>query len=342
MSPQLSIIVACFNNARQLPKLLDSIRQQTLKSLEVIIADGGSDQPCDEVVERYKNAGLDIRLIKSRNRQYPLASRLAGFDVSKGEAIYFADADDALLSNNGLKTHVDMLLDNNLDIVNFRSVHLRQSDEGEVLKASPDVGLANALSGRKIFRTFLQTKHSYPNLWSKIFSRRLCEKIAHIPVLNHTNLYGAEDRLFTIVAMFHADSYQRSDIIGYEYNDSNNELVMAQKGICSLFIMIDELVPYLIECGCTKNDAAMLRTQLQARLKKHVRVLVENMVAEDDAPVPDEIIHQLLQYNKSIELMIKSFIAGHPAQDLRWYNSEEEKFKTSIAALKEKILQVGQ
>lgn len=334
MAPQLSIIVTHFNHAQALPKLLDSILEQTFKNLEVIIADGCSDVPCDDVVESYKNKNLAIRLIKAQNRQYPLASKLAGFDISRGRAIFFADADDVLVSNDALMIHVNMLLDEDLDIVNFRSIFFEQSNKGELVKISPDVGLADTLSGRDIFKKYIRTPTSYPNLWSKVFSRRLWQRIAHIPVLNHPDFYGAEDRLMNTLAMFYAESYKRTDIIGYGYNYSTDKpLVWSVKSIPSYYTMLNELIPYLRDVGCAEDDIEILDKNLRIRLSYYVRIFVENSITEDNCPIPNEVVSQLLQYS-SVETMIKGLIVGHPSWTLSSLNREEGNLRADIEALK--------
>jgi glycosyltransferase involved in cell wall biosynthesis len=88
-----SIIVINYNYARFLPFAIDSALAQTHGSVEVIVVDDGSTDNSRDVISSY---GERIRPVFKKNGGQGSAFN-AGFEVATGEAIFFLDADDAML-----------------------------------------------------------------------------------------------------------------------------------------------------------------------------------------------------------------------------------------------------
>ncbi|MGL4324963.1 MAG: glycosyltransferase [Beijerinckiaceae bacterium] len=89
-----SIIIPCYNYGRYLPEAVESALNQTLRSVEVIIVDNGSEDPHTiEVVDSYRNHP-QIKIVRlTPNRGLP-AARNAGIEFALGEYVCSLDADD--------------------------------------------------------------------------------------------------------------------------------------------------------------------------------------------------------------------------------------------------------
>lgn len=88
-----SIIISSYNYGRFLKKAIDSALNQTYPRTEVIVVDDGSTDNSQEIITSYKDRILAV--LKENGGQ---ASALnAGFQVSRGEVIFFLDSDDMLL-----------------------------------------------------------------------------------------------------------------------------------------------------------------------------------------------------------------------------------------------------
>lgn len=100
MSPALSVIIPCLNEAESLPRLLAQLASQQGASLQIIVADGGST---DGTVALAKAAGAHIvRTERGRGRQMN-----AGAHAAVSEWLLFLHADsiigDPLLVANALR-----------------------------------------------------------------------------------------------------------------------------------------------------------------------------------------------------------------------------------------------
>ncbi len=131
--PLASIIINNYNYAAYLEEALASALNQTYSPHEVIVVDDGSSDGSREVVERYQN---DVHAVLKDNGGQASAFN-TGFEVSRGEIVFFLDADDAFLP--GLAAHVVPLF-REPDVVKvhwpLRIVDATGRDTGEILDAN--------------------------------------------------------------------------------------------------------------------------------------------------------------------------------------------------------------
>jgi glycosyltransferase involved in cell wall biosynthesis len=89
-SPLVSVIIPAFNCETFLPEAVESVREQSYQSLEIIIVDDGSTDGTPCLIE---SLGTGIKTSRQTN-QGPAAARNSGLALAKGEFIAFLDADD--------------------------------------------------------------------------------------------------------------------------------------------------------------------------------------------------------------------------------------------------------
>ncbi|BDT66909.1 PGL/p-HBAD biosynthesis glycosyltransferase [Comamonadaceae bacterium OS-1] len=89
---KMSIIVATFNASEFLPRLLESIKSQTLSEVEVVVVDGGSKDEVGEIVEKYQSSISIVFISEPDSGIYDAWNK--GVSLSSGEWISFMGADD--------------------------------------------------------------------------------------------------------------------------------------------------------------------------------------------------------------------------------------------------------
>ena len=102
-----SIIVPVFNRPDEVDELLESLTRQTCRDFEVVIVEDGSQNPCKDVVERYKDR-LDICYLWKENGG-PSAARNMGVEACHGEYVLILDSDCVI--PEGYLTAVEAELD---------------------------------------------------------------------------------------------------------------------------------------------------------------------------------------------------------------------------------------
>lgn len=91
----ISVIVPTYNRAKEIPRSIESILNQTYRDFELIIIDDGSTDNTREIVEAYQDKR--IRYIENTTSKHGASvARNIGLKASMGDYITFNDSDDVL------------------------------------------------------------------------------------------------------------------------------------------------------------------------------------------------------------------------------------------------------
>ncbi len=91
--PKVSIIVPIYNVEKYLDRCLQSLLNQTLKDIELILVDDGSPDRCPEMCDEYARKDSRIKVIHKKNEGLGLA-RNTGLEIANGDYVAFVDSDD--------------------------------------------------------------------------------------------------------------------------------------------------------------------------------------------------------------------------------------------------------
>lgn len=216
MKALLSIIVPHRNNQERLPRLFDSILAQSFKDLEVVLVDDFSTGSCAQIVESYRQKGLNIVLLEQQQRVYTLRARLLGIECAQGEIIGFADSDDMLWGTEALGKNIALFLERQTEILHFRSVLTDR--EGAFTRYAPLADpFGRVLEGEEILAGYARADfYGASSLWNKIVSRRLCLRI--LPeAYDQRFMLRREDCWLNLLLLAAAKRYAGSDETGYAY-----------------------------------------------------------------------------------------------------------------------------
>ncbi|MCK9265911.1 glycosyltransferase [bacterium] len=92
-NPIISIIVPIYNTEAYLRKCLDSLVEQTLKEIEIILVNDGSTDNSGKICDEYAKKDKRIKVIYHENKGVA-GARNSGMKVAKGEFLTFVDSDD--------------------------------------------------------------------------------------------------------------------------------------------------------------------------------------------------------------------------------------------------------
>lgn len=93
-SPAVSVVMPVFNGARYLRQSVESVREQSFTSWELIISDDNSTDESVDIAKVYCRADPRITLEKTIRRGGPAAARNRAIAKAKGRWIAFLDSDD--------------------------------------------------------------------------------------------------------------------------------------------------------------------------------------------------------------------------------------------------------
>ncbi|MBR4293054.1 MAG: glycosyltransferase [Clostridia bacterium] len=92
-APKVSIIVPVYNTEKYLKQCIDSITSQTLRDIEIIVVDDGSEEKCALLCDELALTDSRIKVIHKANAGSGFA-RNTGLEVASGEYVGFIDSDD--------------------------------------------------------------------------------------------------------------------------------------------------------------------------------------------------------------------------------------------------------
>lgn len=119
----VSVIVPIYNNEKYLSKCIDSLIEQSLQDIEIILIDDGSTDGCQSICERYIKKYDNVVYRRIENSGVGAARNL-GISIANGEYVGFVDSDDFVckdmfytMYNNCKKDDTDIA------ICNMKLVH---------------------------------------------------------------------------------------------------------------------------------------------------------------------------------------------------------------------------
>lgn len=94
--PAVSIIVPCYNVEKYLPRCIESLVNQTLEDIEIILVNDASPDNSIKIMKEYElKYPNKIKIIDSQINLRQGGARNLGIDIATGEFIGFVDSDGA-------------------------------------------------------------------------------------------------------------------------------------------------------------------------------------------------------------------------------------------------------
>ena len=139
MMSKISIIMPVYNGSQFLEKSIESVSNQTLKDVELICVDDGSDDDSLDVLNKLSERFSFIKVFSQENQGSGKA-RNAGMKKACGEYIAFLDADDIFIDKESLEMMYETADKNDANIV---SSNLQFVEKNYKLKENPHYRLGD-------------------------------------------------------------------------------------------------------------------------------------------------------------------------------------------------------
>jgi len=218
-TPKISLIIPLYNSEKTLIPLINSIQNQTLKELEIILINDNSSDKTESLLTKLKKEDTRIITITNKIRRGVLFNIINTGLQAKGEYIIFLYQDDFFTSNDVLEKLYDIAtkkFEEKIDIVNYRiCISLYNKDQIESLNYISTVNLNNVnkiLKSPDIFLNYFQKKRDITEsrfIFDKMYKRELIEKAADLigpQIWNQILLFGYEF-LFAFAVMKQCNSF---------------------------------------------------------------------------------------------------------------------------------------
>lgn len=199
MIPKVSVVVPIYNVENYLKQCVDSLLNQTLDNIEIILVNDGTQDSSGKIADEYGDMFQNVKVIHQKNAGLGPA-RNTGIENATGEYIAFVDADDWVQPDMYEKLY-ETAKKNNCDIV--------VSGHCDYKNGVPVVIKKHPLSG-KIFSSKEEIKKVRKNLFGhypgdrevEAFPMSACMSLYNRDVINKYHLRFkkilSEDTIFNI------------------------------------------------------------------------------------------------------------------------------------------------
>lgn len=172
MNVDVSVIVPVYNVEKLLPRCINSIINQSLKNIEIILINDGSTDNSGRVCKDFAKLDKRIKVIHQQNGGLSDA-RNAGLDVAKGNFIAFVDSDD-FIHENMYEILLRTMIENDCEVV-----------ESGYQRVFPNDIINNydQPKSKRIFNTqaavvnTIMDHHCRNYVWNKLYKKELWDDI---------------------------------------------------------------------------------------------------------------------------------------------------------------------
>lgn len=201
---KISVLIPVYNTGKYLDNTLNSIVNQTLKDIEVIIVNDGSTDNSENIIKKFTKK-YDFIKYFYKNNTGVADTRNILLSKANGEYISFIDSDDTICDTMYEEMY-NMASVNNADLVvcDYNEIY---SDFTKIIK-----GLQ--------MESYIV---SPPSLWNKIFKRELFED------LSFPNVSIGEDMFITLSVIVKAKKIEYMPKCFYNYYIRVNSLMNKKK-----------------------------------------------------------------------------------------------------------------
>lgn len=259
----VSVIIPVLNGMMFLNDCFDSIQRQTLKSLEIIFVDDGSEDGSMELLQSFSRTDKRVRVLTRQHGGAGPARNLA-LKEAHGKYVSFLDADDMYCQENALETMVSVCEKEN---VKACGSYLAILDHGTLTEHDlfRDLRMRNGCGAESSFEEY-QNDYYYQAF---IFNREMLirNSIFFPPYLRY------QDAPFLVKALITADRFWVMPVTLYCYRWGHQSSAVIGKNIEHIL------------CG--------IRDNLSVAVEKHYPVLYERLIGR----LNNEYGEAIIQYS---------------------------------------------
>ncbi len=215
---KVSIIIPVYNVESYIVQCLNSLINQTLNDIEIILVDDCSTDTSGTICDEYAAKDNRIVVIHNQKNIRQGLSRNKGIDIAKGEYIGFIDADDYIDSDFYEKLYTAVEI-NKSDISKTEAIKLH-SDGRKIKQLNLNKKIRNGIKNKTPL--FLLFTHQH---WTAIFKRDLLINNG----IGYPDIRNAQDNVFLLHVNYFAKSISLVSDTFYYYRQHSLSTVSVKE-----------------------------------------------------------------------------------------------------------------
>lgn len=302
--PKVSVIIPVYKAEKYISRAIESLLNQTLSDVEIIVVDDGSPDNSMAIVSDFADKNGNILIVDRQKNVGPMMARAKGWQMASGDYITFMDSDDTL-PRNGLELLYDKITTTGVDMVFgcfcYIDIDGNQRTDSNLngLKYGNDkIGTLKALLNREITQT----------LCNKIFKKELFQDFNYEIIENCTN---GEDAavLFQIVSNIKYIDVVNAAVYNYHENTQssthNHITSKAIESVCKTTLIREKILKPFEELRIDTNRYFTQNLTQYRTTKEGKRLLKQYGLFHYTTPLS---IIKNIRFPESIKMLGKLFI----------------------------------
>jgi len=242
----LSVIIPAYNVEKYIEQCINSVLNQYLKNIEIIVIDDGSKDKTSDICLKISENNKNIIYKKVQNGGCSAARNL-GISMAKGKYIAFLDSDDWVDSD----MYINMIEEAEKNQADIVICGFKKLDENKNLLSTVKIPKRNNKN------EYIDcTTEWFASPCNKIYKRDLLEK-NNIRFL--LNIYTGEDMFFNFISFFYSKNIISLDEPYYNYFMNQNSVSNNYKNRTDIYIVIRELISFYKRNGVYKENINKIR-----------------------------------------------------------------------------------
>lgn len=292
--PKISIIVPIYNAERYINRSIDSLINQKLKEIEIILVNDGSIDNSLEICKKYEE--LDSRVIVINKENGGVSSaRNAGLKIARGEFIGFIDPDDWI--ENDMYYNMYNSIKNNYSEVVMCNYCIEEKNKIENKLLPINKTILNKLDIKQYLIPRMIDKEELGND-EELIMGSVCRLLIKRDILEkynitfNENIHFMEDLIFCIDLFSHSNSIIIDHNIYYHYIKNEASAVTAYKK--NLRYQTDNVIKNITNI---LNKSDIYKYSEKRLNNKYINCAISCIVNELHHSSPKTIIEQITIIN---------------------------------------------
>ena len=247
---KVSVIVPIYNVEKQLAKCLDSLLNQTLKDIQIILVNDGSEDSSADIAKQYVVKDPDRVLYFEKTNGGLSDARNYGLKYATGEYISFVDSDDYITEN----LYMDLLpyMEQKYDLIKFQFAKV--NEQGKILEKNY-TPLFEQKTGEEAFDILYKTDVMTEVAWGYLYKREFFRKNN----FEFTKGKYHEDFGLIPLVILKANTVAGVNAFGYNYVQTDKSITrgneeIAYKRAQDLLYFYDEMIEKIKEYDISETS----------------------------------------------------------------------------------------
>ncbi len=291
MNAKLSVIIPVYNGEHHVKHCIDSIQNQSLKDIQIIIVDDGSKDQTVQTVQQCANQAENILLIQQKENKGTGSARNLGLQYAQTEYIAFLDVDDWMDLDGYLE--MTSALDTSASDIGICNIYTEYGDYRSS-KIRYKYRHSNTITGRFALRLLCKAEaydnYISPRVGNKVFRRNFLNR--HGISFPAQSIW--EDDMFSFLAFYHAQNVDLIPTVAEHYFQREFSAMhsFSRNHIDCLIAVLRQLKHALIAEG----NGFSCETEYYAFLDRNLNVLFDSIFSnEQNLSVQRSYISYLLE-----------------------------------------------